>query len=156
MSYTVRILRKPQPDAAGTPQEDLPLPQQMSEGAAGFDVVAANLEVINLAPGERALVPCGFAMAMPKGLECQVRPRSGLALKHGVTVLNAPGTIDCDYRGEVRVLLINHGQDNFAVERGERIAQLVFKEVTTAKLQLVLSLDDTSRGVNGFGSTGER
>ncbi len=131
---------------------DLPLPAYATAGAAGMDVVAA--EDITLAPGARAAVATGFAIAIPDGYEVQVRPRSGLALKHGVTCLNTPGTIDHDYRGEVKVILANLGGEPFAVVRGERIAQLVPAPVQRATLVEVAALDDTARGVGGFGSTG--
>jgi dUTP pyrophosphatase len=134
----------------------LPLPALQSLGAAGMDLVAAlpEGEEIVLLPGKRALVPCGFAMALPQGFEAQVRPRSGLAARHGVTVLNSPGTIDADYRGEVQVVLINLGEAPFAIRRGERIAQMVIAPVIAARFALKETLDDTERGSNGFGSTG--
>ncbi len=135
--------------------EDIALPKMMSEWAAGFDVHAAVAEPLVLQPGERALVPTGFAMAMPPELEAQVRPRSGLAFKHGVTCLNTPGTIDADYRGEVKVLLINHGDEPFTITRGERIAQIVFHEVPRVTLSEVAELPDTVRGAGGFGHTGK-
>ena len=131
---------------------DLPLPTYATAGAAGLDVVAA--ESFHLAPGARAAVATGFALSIPPGYEVQVRPRSGLALKHGVTCLNTPGTIDEDYRGEVKVILVNLGAEPFAVVRGERIAQLVPAPVQRATLIEVGELDDTQRGVGGFGSTG--
>jgi dUTP pyrophosphatase len=138
--------------------EGLKLPARQTEGAAGMDLVAALLSdsPMMLAPGERALVPCGFAMALPLGFEAQVRPRSGLAVKHGVTVLNAPGTIDADYRGEVMVPLINLGQHEFTVRRGDRIAQMVVAPVSAATFRLEETLDETERGSKGFGSTGHR
>jgi dUTP pyrophosphatase len=131
-------------------------PQQQSAGAAGVDLLAALgvSEELSILPGKRALVPCGFAMALPQGYEAQVRPRSGLAAKHGVTVLNAPGTIDADYRGEVKVVLINHGEEPFIIKRGDRIAQLVVMPVAVAEFNERESLDDTARGSGGFGSTG--
>lgn len=132
----------------------LPLPAYATEGAAGLDLAAAVEAPVRLAPGARALVPTGLAMALPRGYEAQLRPRSGLALKHGVTVLNAPGTIDCDYRGELKALLINHGAEPFTVERGMRIAQLVVAPVTTIRPDLVSDLDETERGDGGYGSTG--
>lgn len=135
--------------------EDVALPRQMSEWAAGFDLHAAVEQSLVLAPGERALIPTGFAMAMPKELEAQIRPRSGLAYKHGITCLNTPGTIDADYRGEVKVLLINLGQEPFTIERGERIAQIVFQQVPRVSLHEVLELPDTARGEGGFGHTGK-
>lgn len=132
--------------------ENLPLPRYATEGAAGMDVVAA--EDLTLAPGARHAVATGFAMAIPAGYEVQVRPRSGLALKHGVTCLNTPGTIDSDYRGEVKVILANLGDQPFEVVRGERIAQLVPAPVQRATFTLVEELGSTQRGDGGFGSTG--
>ncbi|WP_066793349.1 dUTP diphosphatase [Sphingomonas soli] len=132
--------------------EDLPLPAYATDGAAGMDVVAAEDWV--LAPGQRHAVATGFAMAIPEGFEVQVRPRSGLALKHGVTCLNTPGTIDSDYRGEVKVILANLGDTPFTIARGDRIAQLVPAPVQRAGLEEVGSLDETARGSGGFGSTG--
>ena len=131
---------------------DLPLPAYASAGAAGFDLRAA--AALTIAPGAIALVPTGFAVAVPPGHELQVRPRSGLAAKHGVTVLNSPGTVDSDYRGEVAVILINHGRESFAIARGDRIAQAVIATAARAELTEVASLDDTARGSGGFGSTG--
>ncbi|MEG3083521.1 dUTP diphosphatase [Sphingomonas sp. PB2P12] len=133
--------------------EGLPLPAYVTEGAAGMDVVAA--EALTLAPGDRAAVATGFAIAIPSGYEVQVRPRSGLALKHGVTCLNTPGTIDSDYRGEVKVILANLGRDPFPIARGDRIAQLVPAVVLRATLHEVATLDETARGAGGFGSTGQ-
>jgi len=133
--------------------EGLPLPAYATTGAAGMDVVAA--EDVTLAPGARAAVATGYAIAIPNGFEVQVRPRSGLALKHGITCLNTPGTIDADYRGEVKVILANLGTEPFAVRRGERIAQLVPAAVTAAEIVEVDTLDDTERGSGGFGSTGQ-
>ena len=133
--------------------EGLPLPSYATPGAAGMDVVAA--EDIDLQPGQRHAVATGFRIAIPDGYEIQVRPRSGLAFKHGVTVPNTPGTIDSDYRGELKVLMINHGGEAFAVRRGERIAQLVPAAVTLACFDEVDELDDTHRGHGGFGSTGQ-
>lgn len=135
--------------------EDVSLPRQMSEWAAGFDLHAAVSDPVVLAPGARALIPTGFAMAMPRELEAQIRPRSGLAYKHGITCLNSPGTIDADYRGEVKVLLVNLGQEPFTIERGERIAQMVFQRVPQVILEEVAELSDTSRGEGGFGHTGK-
>jgi dUTP pyrophosphatase len=132
--------------------EGLPLPTYATAGAAGMDVVAAEDHV--LAPGARHAVATGFALAIPAGYEVQVRPRSGLALKHGITCLNTPGTIDSDYRGEVKVILANLGSEPFAVVRGERIAQLVPAPVQLAAFDEVNSLDETTRGTGGFGSTG--
>jgi dUTP pyrophosphatase len=131
---------------------DLPLPAYATAGAAGMDVVAA--EDLTLEPGARAAVATGFAIAIPDGFEVQVRPRSGLALKHGITCLNTPGTIDSDYRGEVKVILANLGTGPFAVRRGDRIAQLVPAAVTRAAVEEIVALDDTARGAGGFGSTG--
>lgn len=130
----------------------IPLPAYATDGAAGMDVVAA--EDLVLAPGARHAVATGFAMAIPPGYEVQVRPRSGLALKHGITCLNTPGTIDCDYRGEVKVILANLGHEPFPIARGDRIAQLVPAPVQHAALDEVGSLDETARGGGGFGSTG--
>lgn len=132
--------------------ENLPLPRYATDGAAGMDVVAA--EDLTLAPGARHAVATGFAMAIPAGYEVQVRPRSGLALKHGITCLNTPGTIDSDYRGEVKVILANLGSEDFVIARGDRIAQLVPAPVQRADLDEVASLDETARGAGGFGSTG--
>lgn len=132
---------------------DLALPTYATAGSAGADLVAA--EAVSLAPGARALIACGFRIAVPPGFEAQVRPRSGLAYKHGVTVLNAPGTIDSDYRGEVKVLLVNLGAAPFAVQRGDRIAQLVIAPVVQVAFECG-ALDDTERGAVGFGSTGVR
>lgn len=134
--------------------QGLPLPAYATEGAAGMDLCAAVTASVVLAPGERQLISCGIAIALPEGFEAQLRPRSGLALKHGVTVLNAPGTIDWDYRGELKALLINHGQEPFAVERGMRIAQLVIAPVVRATLVPQEGLNSTSRGTGGYGSTG--
>ena len=136
----------------------LPLPQRQTEGAAGYDLVAALPAdaPVDLQPGQRMLVPCGFALALPVGYEGQVRPRSGLAVKHGITVLNAPGTIDADYRGEVKVPLINLGTEPFTVRRGERIAQLVVAPVSVMEITVGEALDETERGIRGFGSTGVR
>ena len=136
--------------------EGLPLPAYQSAHAAGLDLLAAVPEntPLVLAPGKHALVPTGLAIALPQGFEAQVRPRSGLAARHGVTVLNSPGTIDADYRGEIQVILINHGSEPFTIRRGERIAQMVIAPVTHAQLNPVDSLPDTSRGSGGFGSTG--
>ncbi len=132
--------------------DDLPLPAYATDGAAGMDVVAS--EDVDLAPGARHAVATGLAMAIPHGFEVQVRPRSGLALKHGVTVANAPGTIDSDYRGELKVILVNLGAESFAIRRGDRVAQLVLAPVTRAGWVEVDELDDTARGTGGFGSTG--
>ena len=133
---------------------ELPLPAYATTGAAGMDIVAAVTEDLVLAPGARSAVPTGLSMAVPAGHEVQVRPRSGLALRHGVTVANAPGTIDSDYRGEVKILLVNLGDAEFTVSRGMRIAQIVLAPVTRADPKLVEELDDTARGSGGFGSTG--
>lgn len=133
---------------------DLSLPHFATTLAAGADLRAALDAPLTLKPRQRALVPTGFAMALPEGYEAQIRPRSGLAYKHGVTVLNSPGTIDADYRGEVKVLLINHGDTDFVIERGERIAQMLIAPAPQVTFQLVESLDDTERGAGGYGSTG--
>jgi dUTP pyrophosphatase len=133
---------------------DVPPPRYQTEGAAGMDLHAAIAAPLTLAPGERALVPTGWSVAIPPGFEGQVRPRSGLALRHGVTVLNAPGTIDADYRGEIKVVLVNHGQAPFPIERADRIAQLVICPVAYAELRILEALDATDRGAGGYGSTG--
>jgi dUTP pyrophosphatase len=136
----------------------LDLPAYQSHGAAGMDLFAAVAarRPVRLAPGARALIPTGLVLELPAGFEAQVRPRSGLALRHGITVLNSPGTIDCDYRGEVKVLLANLGEAAFSIERGERIAQLVFQRVERASLVEIAAASPTPRGVGGFGSTGKK
>lgn len=132
--------------------EGLALPAYATPGAAGMDILAA--EAVTLEPGSRHAVASGFAVAIPDGYEIQVRPRSGLALKHGISVPNTPGTIDSDYRGELKVILVNHGDEAFAIARGDRVAQLVLAPVTKAAWAEVDELDDTARGAGGFGSTG--
>ncbi|WP_207952733.1 dUTP diphosphatase [Paenibacillus agricola] len=134
--------------------EDIQIPQKMSAAASGFDLYAAITEPIKVLPGERLLVPTGLTLAMPNGLEAQIRPRSGLALKHGITALNSPGTIDADYRGEIKVLLINHGSEDFMIHRNERVAQMVFQIVPHVELMEVEELTETERGSGGFGHTG--
>jgi len=136
--------------------QDLALPSYQSALAAGLDLMAAVPQdaAIDIAPGARALIPTGIAIALPAGTEGQVRPRSGLAVRHGITVLNAPGTIDADYRGEVQVLIVNHGAESVKITRGMRIAQLVVAAIARAELAEVSSLDETTRGAGGFGSTG--
>lgn len=148
-AITVQVQRLPH-------AEGLALPAYQSAHAAGLDLLAAVPEdtPLTMQPGQRALVPTGLMIAVPPGHEAQVRPRSGLAFKHGVTVLNSPGTVDADYRGEVSVLLINHGEEPFTIRRGERIAQLVIAAVTQANLVVVAALPSTDRGSGGFGSTG--
>jgi dUTP pyrophosphatase len=148
-AITVNVQRMPH-------AEGLELPAYQTAHAAGLDLLAAVGEdkPVTLAPGQRALIPTGLMIAVPPGFEAQVRPRSGLAFKHGVTVLNAPGTIDADYRGEVGVLLINHGDAPFTIQRGERVAQMVIAPVSQANLVGVESLSSTARGSGGFGSTG--
>jgi dUTP pyrophosphatase len=145
----VRIMRLPHGN-------DLPLPSYQSALASGLDLIAAVPAdtPLTLAPGARALIPTGLAIALPPGTEAQVRPRSGLAVKHGLTVLNAPGTIDADYRGELQVLLVNLGGEAVTIARGMRIAQLVIATVARAQLREVTTLDETPRGTGGFGSTG--
>lgn len=133
---------------------DLEVPARGTPHAAGFDLRAAVETQVILRPGERALIPTGISIALPVGYEAQVRARSGLALKHGIALVNAPGTIDADYRGEIGVILINHGDREFVIERGDRIAQLVIAQVTMADLELADSLEETTRGAGGFGSTG--
>ena len=149
MTVTLRVA--PLPHFQG-----LALPAYETADAAGMDLRAAVEESapVMLAPGARAMVPTGLAIAIPPGYEAQVRPRSGLAAKHGITCLNSPGTIDADYRGEVKVILINLGQEPFVIKRGERIAQMIIAPVTRAELTVVSELDETKRGAGGFGSTG--
>jgi len=149
MSAAVRVLRLKH-------GEGLPLPAYQSAHAAGFDLVAAVPEdaPVSLAPNDRVLIPTGLAFALPEGYEAQIRPRSGLSLKHGVTVLNSPGTIDADYRGEIKVILINLGAENFVIQRGDRIAQTIIAPVAHVEIEPVDTLDDTDRGEGGFGSTG--
>lgn len=134
---------------------DLPLPSQATSGSSGFDLRAAVDEPLVLNPGKRALVPTGIRLAIPEGYEGQVRARSGLAIKHGIAMVNAPGTIDADYRGELAVILINLGEEPFEIRRGERIAQLVFAAVAPVTLQQVETLSETTRGEGGFGSSGK-
>lgn len=149
MSAAVRVLRLQH-------GEGLPLPAYQSAHAAGFDLVAAVPEdaPVSLAPNDRVLIPTGLAFALPEGYEAQIRPRSGLSLKHGVTVLNSPGTIDADYRGEIKVILINLGAENFVIQRGDRIAQTIIAPVAHVEIEPVDMLDGTDRGEGGFGSTG--
>lgn len=144
---SVRIKQEPGCD-------DLPLPAYETEHAAGMDLRAAITEAVTLAPGERAMVPAGIRIALPPGTEAQVRPRSGLAIKHGIGMVNSPGTIDADYRGEVKVLLINHGQEAFTINRGDRIAQMVIAPYLHADWRVVQDLETTARGEGGFGHTG--
>ena len=146
---TVRIMRLPH-------AAQLPLPSYQSADAAGLDLLAAVPAdaPLTIAPGRHAAVPTGIAIALPRGAEAQVRPRSGLARNHGVTVLNSPGTVDADYRGEIQVLLINHGSEPFTVTRGMRVAQLVVAQAARIALHEVAELDGTARGIGGFGSTG--
>jgi dUTP pyrophosphatase len=133
---------------------DLPLPVRKTQGSAGFDLAAANDVPICLDPGQRALIPTGFAVEIPEGYEAQIRPRSGLALKHGVTLLNSPGTIDMDYRGQVQLILINHGREQFFVRKGDRVAQMVVSRVVSAQVLEVDELVETPRSKGGFGHTG--
>ena len=149
MTVTIRVVPLPH-------FEGLALPAYETADAAGMDLRAAvpKTAPVTLKPGERAMVPTGLTIALPPRHEAQVRPRSGLAAKHGVTCLNSPGTIDADYRGEVKVILINHGQEPFVIKRGERIAQMVIAPVTRADAQWWPNLDETQRGAGGFGSTG--
>jgi dUTP pyrophosphatase len=136
--------------------EDLPLPFYQTEGAAGMDVYAALLAPVTLAPGERTAIPTGIAIAVPYGYEAQIRPRSGLARNQGIALVNAPGTIDADYRGEIQVLLINLGQEPFSIKRGDRIAQMVIAPVLRVVWEETETLDDTERGAGGFGHTGRQ
>ncbi len=134
--------------------EDLPWPSYQTSGAVGMDLLAAVTAPVTLAPGERCLVPTGIALALPPGYEAQIRPRSGLALGHGVTLLNAPGTVDWDYRGEIKLILVNLGTESFVFGRGRRVAQMVIQRVVRAELVQVDELDDTRRQAGGFGHTG--
>lgn len=147
----LEVLLKPLHPALGN---TIAMPARQSEHAAGFDLPACIDEPMTLQPGTRALIPCGFSMAFSQGFEAQVRPRSGLSFKAGLTVLNAPGTIDADYRGEVKAIMINLGEEPVTVEPGQRIAQLVFAAVAPVEVVVVTELDDTVRGSGGFGSTG--
>jgi dUTP pyrophosphatase len=143
----IQILRLPH-------GEGVPLPKYMSHSASGMDIYAAVDGEVTLKPGERKLIPTGFKMALPEGYEAQVRPRSGLAVKNGISVLNTPGTIDEDYRGEVGVILVNHGSEDFKVKRNDRIAQMVINKVEQADIEEVQSLSETPRSSGGFGHTG--
>lgn len=134
--------------------KDLPLPAYATQLAAGMDLYAAIENDITLKPAERILVPTGIALALPEGFEAQIRPRSGLAYKNGITVLNAPGTVDADYRGEIKALIINHGNEAFTIERGMRIAQMIIARYEAVSWDLVETLDESVRGAGGFGSTG--
>ncbi len=145
--YPIKIKRLPGYD-------DITFPQRMSDLASGYDICAGVDEEFILKSGKRALIPTGFAIEMPQGIEAQIRPRSGLALKHGVTILNTPGTVDADYRGHVQVIVVNLGNEDFLIKRGERIAQLVFMEIPKTNLIIVEELDETERGSGGFGHTG--
>ncbi len=148
-SPTIRFLRlHPSRDA------DIPLPTYMTPQSSGMDIFAAMITPMNLQPGDIATIPTGFAMAIPRGFEAQIRPRSGLAASYGVSVLNTPGTIDADYRGEVKVVLINHGRDTYTIKRGDRISQMVIQPICRAELAQVDSLDETARSTGGFGHTG--
>jgi len=135
--------------------EDLPLPSYMTSGSSGMDVYAAVDGELRLSPGEITLVPTGIALSIPEGYEAQVRPRSGLALKYGITLVNSPGTIDADYRGEIKLIVINLGSEDYILKRGERIAQIVFSRVEKAELKEIDMLDSTDRGQGGFGHTGK-
>ncbi len=148
-TVVVRITR-------GKAAKGLPLPSYMTEGAAGMDLAAAVKSKITVSPGERVMVPTGLRLSVPSGYEMQIRPRSGLAIKHGVTVVNAPGTVDSDYRGEVKVLLINHGSDAWTLKRGDRIAQMVLAKVARVRWRAINRLEKTSRGKGGFGSSGRK
>ena len=148
-SITVKISR------VGFQNSDLALPQYMTDHASGLDLYAAVCEDTTLNPGERRLIPTGIALAIPPGYEAQIRPRSGLALNHGITLLNAPGTIDADYRGEIGLIIINHGEKPFLIRKGDRLAQMVINKVYRAQLQETELLDTTSRNSGGFGHTGK-
>jgi dUTP pyrophosphatase len=146
----VKIRRIPSPG-----DSPLPSPRYMTEKSSGMDLYAALAEDIYLNPGERRLIPTGIAVSVPEGFEAQIRPRSGLALKEGVTLVNTPGTVDADYRGEIGIILINHGQNPFRVKRGDRVAQMVIAPVARAQLEWVENLDETPRSDGGFGHTGK-
>jgi dUTP pyrophosphatase len=145
----VRIVRLPE-------ARDLPLPRQATSQSAGFDLLAHVDDRLEISPGERALVPTGVAIALPDGYEAQVRPRSGLALRKGLTLVNTPGTVDADYRGEIRLIVINHGDETVVIRRGDRLAQMVIHTVPRVVLEEVESLPESERGSGGFGHTGER
>lgn len=145
----IKVALKPLENAVG-----LQLPAYATSRSAGMDLTAALEEALEIGPGERALIPTGLSIALPDGFEAQIRPRSGLAIKHGLTVLNAPGTIDADYRGEIKVVLINHGKEPFTIERGMRIAQMVVERYSSVEWEIAEDLEDTERGKGGFGSTG--
>lgn len=149
MSVTVSITRLPH-------GKDLPLPAYATEQSAGMDLQAAIDAPITLAPGERKLIPTGLAIALPDGYEAQIRPRSGLALKHGIGLVNSPGTIDADYRGEIGIIMVNYGQEAFVIERGMRIAQMVIAAYSRATFSEVIELPNSARGAGGFGSTGTK
>jgi dUTP pyrophosphatase len=149
MSVTVSITRLPH-------GKDLPLPAYATEQSAGMDLQAAIDAPIMLAPGERKLIPTGLAIALPDGYEAQIRPRSGLALKHGIGLVNSPGTIDADYRGEIGIIMVNYGQEPFVIERGMRIAQMVIAAYSRATFSEVIELPNSARGAGGFGSTGTK
>ncbi len=134
--------------------EDLPLPRYMSEGASGMDLYAAVEQDVEIAPGDVKLVPTGIYISLPHGCEAQIRPRSGLALKHGLTIVNSPGTIDSDYRGEIGIILGNIGRQNFTVKRGERVAQMIIQKIEHVEIAEVAELDETARNAGGFGHTG--
>lgn len=146
---TVRVMRISDNDA------DIPLPEYMTSGSSGMDLRAAVREPVLLSPMKFISIPTGIKISLPEGFEAQIRPRSGLAAKHGITVLNTPGTIDADYRGEIRVILINLGDKDFTIERGDRIAQMVFSKIEKVSLSLTRNIDETERGEGGFGHTGK-
>ena len=149
-SPVIKIMRlRPETDA------DMPLPRYMTPQSAGMDVCAAIEQELVLDKGARALIPTGFAIALPTGYEAQIRPRSGLAVKHGIGLINSPGTIDADYRGEIKIAVINLGTQPYTVKRGDRIAQMVIKQVTIAQLDVVEELNETERNNGGFGHTGQ-
>ena len=150
MSHPVIVEITREPDCG-----DLPLPSYETDHAAGMDLRAALTEPVTLAPGERTLIPTGIRIALPEGYEAQIRPRSGLAIRQGISMVNTPGTIDADYRGEIGVILVNLGSAPFTIRRGERIAQMVIAPVLRAAFDLVETLDETDRGAGGFGSTGK-
>lgn len=134
---------------------DLPLPKYMSEGAAGMDLYAAVIEPVTIHKGEIKLIPTGLKIALPNGYEAQIRPRSGLALKHGITLVNTPGTIDADYRGEIKIIMLNVGTEDFVIQRGERVAQMVINQIEQIQWELTAELEESARGAGGFGHTGK-
>ncbi|MDR1974019.1 MAG: dUTP diphosphatase [Bacteroidales bacterium] len=154
-NYAEKLCRKVMQKIKITNVSNNPLPEYQTVGAAGMDLMASLEEALTIMPGDRALVPTGLSIALPEGYEAQVRPRSGLAAKYGITALNSPGTIDADYRGEIKVILINHGKEPFVIQNGDRIAQMVVAKYERIEWTAVEELEDTKRGAGGFGHTGK-